>query len=92
MYECLKLTLFPRRSQPAKFSCNKSCGGVFGEEYERTHWVFSSFCFFFFFIFVFAGSDLTDPSHRAVASSGPGLEDGNEARKTSPEEVCEDAP
>lgn len=51
MYECLKLTPFPRRSQPAKFSCNKSCGGVFGEEKERTQWDF--FLLFVFFDFSF---------------------------------------
>lgn len=73
MYECLKLIAFPRLSQLAKFSCNKSCGGVAGRIREGA----VSFLFFFFFaavvcslFFFFAGSDSRGLSHRAEASSG----------------------
>lgn len=53
LYECLKLASFPRLSQLAKFSCNKSCGGVTGRESERTQLDDNFFLFFFVLSFLF---------------------------------------
>lgn len=86
MYECLKLVSFPRLSQLAKFSCNKSCGGVPGIESKRAQQDDNFFCFFvlFLFYFFFAGSDPGGPS-----SEGRGAWTGRWRRSTldSPEEV-----